>query len=252
MLLDALVWTLFGVATLVIRDRETLSYIVMGVRALQMVSSLNSMAENPDLPSWARRIYSVLYLFSGDYEMVSCIQRVPYTILFAARLTHTVVIIFPALLLLSLAWLVSRCLRRDERAQYFGDRLRRVALIWAVIAYIAIATIAFEAIACERAPMVPTLSSSSSSPPQSGTTAAIYVMINFRHQQCFVGDHRFVTAAAAALLLLFCVGFPVAMLLFFRRNKSALHDDEHFVERWNFLCVSGGFFFFFWNFFFFF
>jgi hypothetical protein len=107
---DVAVWLLLAAAAIGVRDRMTLSYIVLAIRALSMLGAVGKMTEGADIPAWIITIYEVLYIFSGDYSFVKpdCVTPAPWSQLFGISLAYNIAVFVPIFLGLGIAWAFTR------------------------------------------------------------------------------------------------------------------------------------------------
>jgi hypothetical protein len=214
-----------------LRDRMTLSYVVMTVRALQMLAGVGAMTEGENVPGWVILIYSILHIFSGDYSFVKpdCVTPVPFEVTFAVSIAYNIAVFVPVFLMLSIARCIAREYREPESMEeelvrprdkeYWTDRMIRMCVIWGAVMYLSLTSLAFETLSC--------------------TPNAIgeYRMITRQYERCYVGNHIIISTAACVILVGFTVGFPLGMLKWVKQKENfpKLHVDERFMERWNFL-----------------
>jgi outer membrane protein assembly factor BamB len=253
---DIVVWLIFAASAVAVRDRMTLSYIVMFVRSLSLLGAVGKTIEAENVPRWIITLYEVLYIFSGDYSFIKpdCVTPAPWSQIFGVSLAYNIAVFVPVWLALGVAYVVSGESRYDtwladvnevrglaneaadgsdgdsslpvvpparpRTRDYWTDRAVRMLVIWCAVVYLAVTSFALETLSCTPV----------------GNNGA-YRMVTQPHTTCYKGDHIFVTAASCVLLVGFTIGFPLGMLRWVKRaeNREKLHSDERFMERWNFL-----------------
>jgi hypothetical protein len=234
---DVAVWLLFAVSAVAVRDRMTLSYIVMAVRALSMLGAVGKMTEGEKVPRWLVAVYEVLYIFSGDYSFVKpdCVTPAPWSQIFGISLAYNLAVFIPVFASLAIVRLIAKddgdvdhntWTSSDEQPvrprtkSYWTDRMVRMCVIWGTVMYLSITSLAMETLSCTPI----------------GITGE-YRMITRPHELCYTGENIILAAASAVLLLGFTLGYPIAMLKWVRRpeHKKLIHGSERFMERWNFL-----------------
>lgn len=250
-LADAILWSLFALAAVGIKDRMTLSYVVMTVRALQQIGGIGQSA-SAKLPHWLLEVYNVLHLFSGDYSFLKpdCIKPAPFFATFFYSLVYNFLIFVPVFVALPLARAVSVFRARskknhmvyvepenpeneekrpedeEERAarilatsKYWKDRFIRCVFIWLTTIYLSVTALCFEAISCQR------------------SNDGYFYMITRPENRCYVDTwHRILCLVATIILLGFTMGYPISVFVWLirKRNKDRLHKEERFMERFNF------------------
>jgi hypothetical protein len=235
---DVAVWLLFALSAVAIRERMTLSYVVMIVRALSLLSAIGKMTEGEDVPRWVLTVYEVLYIFSGDYSFIKpdCITPAPWAQIFGISLAYNVAVFIPVFLALAVVRLIAKddddsvdyntWMATDEQPlrprtkSYWTDRAVRMCVIWGTVMYLSITSLALETLSCTPV----------------GITGE-YRMITRPHELCYTGDHIVLSLASTIVLLGFTCGYPLYMLQWVRRpeHKKLIHGSERFMERWNFL-----------------
>ena len=220
---DIIMWSLFGVAAALIKDRELFTYCVVAMRALQMISGLGDTATN-DTPPTLKKIYEVLKLFSGDYSIIKqdCITPVPYHMQFWMALGHSVAIFIPMFTILFLAkWIVRFRMRKAdeidirETMNYYADRKIRCVFVAFTLTYLSVGVRSLEALICR---------------PIDGE----YRLAVSLETVCFNGTHLPVAIVSGLFLLLVVVGLPVALTFWYRRHPLWLFTNERFMEKYNF------------------
>jgi hypothetical protein len=210
----------------------------MTVRILSMLSAVGRMAEGSKIPGWIITIYEVLYIFSGDYSFVKpdCITPAPWSLIFTISLVYNIAVFIPVFLALAVmyffagdggadnnddAW--ADMPRRPRTRAYWIDRMVRMAVIWGVIMYLSITSLALETLSCITV----------------GDNTDTYRMISRPHEICYAGAHIALSAVSTALLLFFTAGFPLFMFQWLRKpeNAALVSSNERFMERWNFLYM---------------
>jgi hypothetical protein len=223
---DAVLWILLAVFSVVMRDRIVLSYYVMLIKALQLLSGLGDNATQ-SFPKWLLSAYEVLKIFSGDYSFVkpNCVTPVPFEVLFGISLAYAVGVFAPTVVAQLLASCILPALRKDDDEKqrtrdWVNDRSRRMLLIAVSMQYLPVMSLAFEAVSCV---------------PYNG--GAAYRMITKPHEACFVGNHVIVTGVASLILVVLGLGFPLGMLQLLRNPNRVvrLHSDERIIERYSYL-----------------
>jgi hypothetical protein len=224
---DFLLWGSLAIATVVVKDRMTLSYIVMTVRAVQMVAGLGQQSTGK-LPSWMLSAYEVLHLFSGDYSVLKpdCMKPVAYHLMFAYSLLYNIAIFSPVFLALPLTryLTVRAAVKRGEtsdeiqaRRDYFKDRIVRCFFIWLTVVYLSVTSLALQTLSCLK------------------DAQGQWFMITHPAQECWKDTgHLAVSAVSGLILLGYSAGFPCTVLYKLRANPGRLHADERFMERYNF------------------
>jgi hypothetical protein len=234
---DVAVWLLFALSAVAIRERMTLSYIVMIIRALSLLSAIGKMTEGEDVPRWVLTVYEVLYIFSGDYSFVKpdCVTPAPWAQLFGISLAYNVAVFIPVFLALAVVRLIAKDDGeidhdtwtateeqpvRPRTKSFWTDRMVRMCVIWGTVMYLSITSLALETLSCTPV----------------GITGE-YRMITRPHEMCYAGDHIVLSAVSTILLLGFTCGYPLAMLKWVRNpeHKTLIHGSERFMERWNYL-----------------
>jgi hypothetical protein len=226
LILDALMWTLYGLAAAMVRDRENLSHIVMLIIAVQEVGAVGQIGSTR-LPKWLKRIYEIFYLFSGDITFVKpdCLGKINYELEFLISLVYAVLIGLPAVLLTVLTRTLSRLRHRKHGADvlaarwsHYTDRLVRVVTIHTSVTYFVVCLKSLREIACYPDPQGLHLI------PQPA-------------RRCFSGMHTVTFAAAMVLLLVYVLGWPIIYIRIMRRaeREGKLYTDLTFQRRWDFL-----------------
>jgi hypothetical protein len=234
---DVAVWLLFAVSAVGVRDRMTLSYIVMAVRALSMLGAVGKMTEGEEVPQWLVAVYEVLYIFSGDYSFVKpdCVTPAPWSQIFGVSLAYNIAVFIPVFVALAIVRLVASedgdidhdtWTATDEQPvrprtkSFWSDRMVRMCVIWGAVVYLSVTSLAMETLSCTPV----------------GITGE-YRMITRPHELCYTGEHIVLSTASTVLLLAFTCGYPLYMLQWVRRpeHKTLIHGSERFMERWNYL-----------------
>jgi hypothetical protein len=247
---DILVWVLYALAGAFLENREHFSLVIGLMMSVQQAGSVGSQVAS-ELPRWVLKIYEVgmlgffvvfffffqstfltifsslilAHLFAGDISFIKpdCLGRTPFEASWIIKLVYTILTGLPIILFTVLGRFFSVRYHRSRnsgeevvqgRYAHYSSRLRRVCLVHLMVTFLTLANIAFKAIACERAP--------------NGTI----VSIGEPEHKCFTASHLPVFIVGV-LMLIALLGFPVALLFFYRVNSALLYSDHTFQMRWD-------------------
>jgi hypothetical protein len=152
----------------------------------------------------------------------------PFFATFWYSLLYQAAIYLPILIFLPMvrALLVSRAIARGDSQEqmtalycYFKDRLVRGGFIWASMVYLALTSLAMEALSCL---------------PVRGTDGVTRYHMITKGELCYQGNHNILVAMSVLILLGFSVGFPVAVILKIKNNPDKRVTVERFMERFDF------------------